>query len=154
MTAIRRIRRLGDAKGTNLVEAAIVMPLLLLLTFAIVDFAMLFYAYLALESGVSQATRYAVTGNSQPGMTRQQSIIAEMRRAAPTLTIPDAAFSFRHMPQGSANWVAGPGGPSAIENVQVAYTWSALTPVMRPFFPNGQLTLRVSSTMKNEGRFQ
>jgi Flp pilus assembly protein TadG len=34
---IRKVRRLSDAKGANLVEAAIITPLLLLLTFAIVD---------------------------------------------------------------------------------------------------------------------
>ena len=46
-------------------------PLLLLLTFSIVDFAALFYVYLALENGASQATRYAVTGQVQAGMTRE-----------------------------------------------------------------------------------
>jgi Flp pilus assembly protein TadG len=44
----RLVRRLADTNGTNMVEAALLMPLLLLLTFAVVDFAMLFYAYLAL----------------------------------------------------------------------------------------------------------
>lgn len=154
MTLFRGIRRLEDSKGANLVEAAFVLPLLLLLTFAIVDFSSLFYTYLALENGVSQATRFAVTGNVMPGMTREASIVAQMRRATPTLSIPDTAFTFRHMPPGATSWVTGTGGPSAIENVQVQYAWSALTPLMRPFFPGGRLTLRVSSTMRNEGRFE
>ena len=64
MRRIRNVRRLGDSKGANLVEAAIVTPLLLLLTLGIVDFAAMFYCYLALEHGVSQATRYAVTGQA------------------------------------------------------------------------------------------
>ena len=58
MASLRRIRRLGDSKGTNMVEAAIITPLLLLLTFSIVDYGAFFHAYLALENGVSQATRY------------------------------------------------------------------------------------------------
>ena len=58
---IRKLIR--DSRGNNLVEAAIVTPLMLFLTFSIIDFATLFYAYLALENGVSQATRFAVTGN-------------------------------------------------------------------------------------------
>ena len=37
MRSIRNVRRLGDAKGANLVEAAIVTPLLILLTLGIVD---------------------------------------------------------------------------------------------------------------------
>ena len=59
-------------------EAAIITPLLLLLTFSIVDFAAIFYAYLALEHGVSQATRYAVTGQetstgARPSAARRRS---------------------------------------------------------------------------------
>jgi len=46
-----------------MVEAAIITPFLMLLTFSIGDFASIFYVYLALENGASQATRYAVTGN-------------------------------------------------------------------------------------------
>ena len=49
----RSIRRLGNDKGVNLIEAAIITPLLLLLTLGIVDFSAMFYAYLALEHGVS-----------------------------------------------------------------------------------------------------
>ena len=50
-------------RGATLIEAAIITPLFLLLTFSIVEFGAVFYAYLALENGVSLATRYAVTGN-------------------------------------------------------------------------------------------
>ena len=78
-------------------------PLLLLLTFSIVDFACLFYVYLALENGASQATRYAVTGQVQAGMTREQSIKAAMRTATPTLTLDDGMFSFSHLPPGGTS---------------------------------------------------
>lgn len=153
MASLRNLRRLGDSKGANLLEAAIVTPLLLLLTFGIADFAAMFYCFLALESGVSQATRFAITGQAVAGETRAESIMAAMRRATPTLTIPDSAFTFRHMPAGATTWTAGTGGPNAIENVQVAYTWEFMTPIIRPFFTDGRVTLRVGSTMKNEGRF-
>lgn len=150
-----------DSRGNNLVEAAIVTPLMLFLTFSIIDFATLFYAYLALENGVSQATRFAVTGNllddpDAPGskLSRRDSIIQTMRRATPTLTIPDGAFSFSHLPAGSGTWVNGTGGPLDIEKVSVRYDWSLLSPVLRPFFDNGRITLVVDSSMKNEGRFE
>jgi hypothetical protein len=153
-------RRLGD-RGGNLIEAAIVTPLLVLLTFSIVDFASLFYVYLALESGVSRATRFAVTGNTlddpdHPGnaLSRRDSIIAAMRNATPTLTLPADAFSFSHLPPGAGAWITGPGGPTDIEKLTVRYAWTPLTPILRPFFSNGQLTLVVDSAMKNEGRFE
>jgi hypothetical protein len=157
----RLLRVFRDTAGANLLEAAIITPLLLLLTFAIVDCASLFYAYLALENGVSQATRFAVTGNTkddpgQPGaqMSRADSIKAALREATPTLRIPDNAISFSHLPQGAQNWVGGVGAPNEIEKLSVDYTWSLMTPLLRPFFDHGEIHLRVDSAMKNEGRFQ
>ena len=150
-----------DARGNNLVEAAIITPLMVLLTFSIIDFATVLYAYLALENGVSQATRFAVTGNllddpDSPGakLSRRDSIITTMRKATPTLTIPDDAFTFTHMPPGAGAWLDGTGAPLDIEKVSVSYDWAILSPVLRPFFDGGRLTLVVDSAMKNEGRFE
>jgi Flp pilus assembly protein TadG len=153
-------RRLRDARGATIVEAAIVTPLFLLLTFSIVEFGAVFYAYLALENGVSQATRYGVTGNvmddpSNPGtpLSRTESIKAAMRQSTPTLTINDAMFTFEsRAPGAGGGWNAGPGGPGDIQKVAINYTWTFFTPLLRVFFPpNGQLTLHVESAMKNEG---
>ena len=154
----RLVRFRVGTSGANLVEAAVVTPLLLLLTFAIADFGVMFYAYLALENGVSQATRYAVTGNQMTDpngdpMARDASIKTAMRQATPTLTLPDSAFSFSHMAPGGSGWLAGTGGPNDIEKVSVNYAWDVMTPLMRPFFPGGQVVLHVESAMKNEPRF-
>jgi len=157
MGRIRNIRRLRDSKGANLVEAAIITPLLLLLTFGIVDFSAMFYCYLALEHGVSQATRYAVTGQQMsPSGTpigREASIKEAMRQATPTLTLPDSAFSFQFMPVNGSSWSNGLGGPDDVGRVTVNYTWSFMTPLIRPFFSGGRVNLRVQSTMKNESVF-
>ena len=150
----RFVRRLSDARGNSIVEAAMITPLLLLMTFAIVEFALLFYVYLALENGVSQATRYGVTGNQIVNLSREDSIKTAMRQATPTLTLSDNAFTFSHLPQGGTNWVSGAGGPSEIEKVTVDYTWNILTPLLWPFFSNGQIHFTVDSAMKNESRFQ
>ena len=161
MKFIGRFRRLKDATGATLLEAAIITPLLLLLTFSIADFGGLFYVYLALENGVSQATRQAITGNSvddpsNPGtpLSRSGAIKAAMRSATPTLNIPDGAFSFEHMPVGGTSWLGGTGGPGEIEKVTITYNWPLMTPLLKPFFAGGQLTMKVESMMKNEGRFQ
>jgi Flp pilus assembly protein TadG len=154
-------RRIADARGNNLIEAAIITPLMLLLTFSIVDFAALFYAYLALENGVSQATRFAITGNlhddpNAPGtqLSREESIKLTMRNATPTLTIPDEAFTFQHMPPGAVAWQAGTGPPESIEKLTVTYDWSLMTPLLRPFFDAGRITLVVDSAMKNEAKWE
>jgi hypothetical protein len=160
LSSNRLVKRLRDSKGGSLIEAALITPLLLMLTFGIMDFASMFYVYLALENGVSQATRFGVTGNlkddpANPGtfLSRADSIKLAMRQATPTLTIPDSYFTFSHLPVGSSTWVGGVGGPGEVEKVTVNYTWSFLTPLIRPFFPSGQLAIQVDSSMKNEERF-
>ena len=147
-----RLRR--NTAGTNMFEAAIITPLLLLLTFAIIDFGALFYVNLALQNGVAQASRFGVTGNVSGGMDRVQSIRAAMREATPTLTLDDGAFEFHHMAAGGASWTGGTGGPNDVERITVNYTWDIMTPVIRPFFPGGHVQFQVRSIMRNEGRFE
>jgi hypothetical protein len=77
-----------------------------------------------------------------------------MRTATPTLTIPDGAFTFEHMSPGGTSWVGGTGAPNDIEKVTVDYTWDIMTPLIRPFFTDGQFHIRVESSMKNEARFE
>jgi Flp pilus assembly protein TadG len=145
---------LRSTRGSTLIEAAIITPLLLLLTFSIVDFGALLYLYLTLESGVSQATRFAITNTATPGLTREQSIMAAMRTATPTITLPDSAFTFSFMPPGAASWTTGAaGGPGDIGRVTVNYNWNIMTPLIRPFFTGGQVNIRVESAMKNEARW-
>ena len=36
----------------------------------------------------------------------------------------------------------------------VNYTWDIITPLIRPFFTNGQINFTVESAMKNEVPFQ
>jgi hypothetical protein len=149
-----------DAAGATIVEAAIITPLLLLLTFSIVDFGALFYVYLALENGVSQAARYGITGQlmddpGNPGtaLSREDSIKLAMRQATPTLTLNDSAFTFSHMSPGGSAWAGGSGGPGELTKVTVDYAWAILTPVMWPFFPSGQIHFTVDSAMKDEPKF-
>jgi Flp pilus assembly protein TadG len=149
----RLVARFKNDRGANLVEAALITPLLLMITFAIIEFGALFYVYLALEHGVGEATRYAVTGQAQAGQTREASIKQAMRNAARTLELPDDAFAFSYLPPTATvgtPWIPGTGGPGDIGKVAVTYTWDLYTPLIRPFFDNGRITLVVESAMRNE----
>jgi len=86
-------------------------------------------------------------------LSREESIKAAMRDATPTLTIPDGAFSFSHMPAGTGAFVSGVGGPGDVDRVQIDYDWDIMTPLIRPFFAGGKVHFRVQSTMKNERKF-
>ena len=118
-------QRLRGSKGSNLIEAAIVLPLLLLVCFSVAEYGFIFYVNLALQNGVSQAT--------------------------PTLTIDETAFTFAHLPAGASTWLADTGPANSIEKVTVDYYWPIVTPMMRPFFPNDEVHFQVESAMKNEG---
>jgi hypothetical protein len=150
LNALWRSRALRNAKGQTLIETALVLPLLLLISFAIIDFGVLFTVNLALESAVSQAARYGMTGQSEAGMSRADSILAVMQSVTPTLTINPASVEFHHLVGGG--WVAGVGGPGEVQRISVRYTHTVM--VLTPFFTNGQVTLRAESTMKNEDRFE
>jgi Flp pilus assembly protein TadG len=147
---LRIARALRDAKGQSMVETALLLPMLLLVTFAIIDFSVLLSVNLALESGVSQAARYGMTGRTEGGLGREASMLEILRRATPTLDIPAENVQFSHLQGG--NWAAGVGGPGTIQRISVTYTHRLL--VLTPLFANGQVDLRAESTMKNEERFE
>ena len=149
MLTPRRVRRWS--RGAALAETGIILTLLIPITFAVMDFAGILYAFQAMQNGVSQATRYAVTGNhgtdgSGAALSRDDSIRQAMRAATPGFEIADNAFTFYNLSQGTPDT----GGPKDIIRVTVAYDWQLLTPFLRPFFAGGYVTIRVASTMRNE----
>ena len=149
MLTPRRVRRWSH--GAALAETGIILTLLIPITFAVMDFAGILYAFQAMQNGVSQATRYAVTGNhgtdgSGAALSRDDSIRQAMRAATPGFEIADNAFTFYNVSKGTPD----SGGPKDIIRVTVAYDWQLLTPFLRPFFQNGYVTIRVASTMRNE----
>lgn len=148
---------LRDCHGNNLLEGAMVTPLLLLLTFGIVDFASMFHVYLAMENGISQATRFAVTGATKEDPNKQGTLLgregtikAVMQDASPTLNVNAMMFTFSHMKPGSASWAGGAGGPGDIGRVTVDYSWKPLTPILGPFLTGGKMTMTVESAMRIE----
>ena len=150
----RVVTRLRNARGSSLVEAAIILPLLLLLTFGVVEFASMLWVWLALQNGASQGTRYAVTGNLVAGQSREESIKSAIRQATPSLTLDDGAFVFSHLPPGGGGWMGGAGGPGDIVKVTVNYAWTPMVPLIGAFFSGGDINFAVESAMKNEARFE
>ncbi|BCY16933.1 hypothetical protein hrd7_07820 [Leptolinea sp. HRD-7] len=56
------LRRFKAAPAQSMVEFAIALPVLLLLTFGVIEFGRLLQAWLALENGARFGARYAITG--------------------------------------------------------------------------------------------
>ena len=54
--------RQDSSRSQGVVEFALALPILLMLVFAIIDFSLLFSAWLLIQNMSRQAVRYAVTG--------------------------------------------------------------------------------------------
>jgi len=141
------------------VETAIGITLLLLLTFSVVDAGLLFFAYLTLQNGVTEATRFAITGqqatdpsNPSNKLPRDETVRRMIRASTPGMTIKDDDVDFAVIPKDpTAPTTPGIGGPNDVIRVTVQHQWQLLSPMLWPFVGNGgQFMLRVSATMKNE----
>jgi len=153
-TSARRPRRASSPRrtpGQALVETAIGIVLLMLLSLSVVEAAMLFFAYLTLQNGVTAATRFGVTGqdpNDDDHPTRHEdSIKRVMRNATPGLKLDDGEFTFYNITTQSS----GTGGPDDIIQVTVTHPLPLISPMVWPLVGNGGvITLRVSAMMRNE----
>ncbi len=157
---------LKNKKGQTVVEFALAVLLLFGLLFAIIDLGMLFYVNLTMQHAVRTATRYAVTGRSDlPGMTdldRRDALIQVIKDNSMGLynknlhNPKDPTISVIHPNQVTFGNYSGtpqsgePGNPGDVIEVSLTYTWPLLTPALKPFFPGGQYTFTVRSTMTNE----
>ena len=152
----------ANIKGQTLVEFAIVVPIFFLLVFAVVDLGYMFYVNLTMQSAVRQGTRYGVTGQSNLGSDRRSALIQMIKDKSNGLYdknvhVPkDPGINVIDPSQTTFDNYTGtpvsenPGQPNQVIIVSLTYTWPLLTPVLKPFFPDGSYTFTVKSTMKNE----
>ena len=145
-------KRSRNEDGSNVVEGALVLPLILSLLCGLMDFSGFLYTRMALQNGVSQATRFAITRNTLSSFSREDSIKSILRENTPRLTINDQDISFSHQLPGGTSWLNGSGPPESIERLVVTYHWRVMTPIMERFFPPGGVAIRVESAMKNESQ--
>jgi hypothetical protein len=131
-----------------LIETGIVVTLLVLCTFTIVDFGRLFWALLAVQNGVAEGTRFAVTNREFAGLDRAESIRRAIRDATPGFSIDDDDVVFFNVSTGQSG---SSGDPSETIRVTVEQDFQFITPVVGELFGEGGVfRFGVSSTMRNE----
>jgi Flp pilus assembly protein TadG len=153
---LHRIRFFKDRRGTtDLVEFSLVLPMFLLLMFALIDLGRYYWIRETVENAIRQAGRYAVTGQSIAGKTRVQSItqVAQNSMAGlsslNTTTITVSSSPVGQSPTGGTSGFAGYGGENVTINIQTALGF--FTPgIARYFGPNGSNTLSETVTFRNE----
>ena len=153
--------------GQTLVEFAFVAFVFFGFLFAVMDFAIMFYVNLTMQHAVREGTRYAITGQaatSSPtpaerltAMTNKIKVSSNGLYDKNLNTPKDPVLSIINPGNISfGNYTGSPktgttGNPNDIIVVRLTYQWRLLTPLLRPFFPNGIYKFTVKSTMKNEG---
>jgi Flp pilus assembly protein TadG len=143
--------RAAPTAGTSILEFAMVAPMVLLLLFAVFDFARLFYVEMNLQNAVREAGRFGITGNhlsdpNHPGQTlsRVNSIIQVAQQAAIGLDVSNIQISSASGGKGSA------GGPGDTLIISLTTNLKLMTPIVAQFFTNGSYTFTVGVTVKNE----
>jgi len=115
LTILKRItRRKSEGEGgQSLVEFALVLPIFLLVLFAIVDFGMAFHAWIAVTNSAREGARLgAVRGPADEIVQRVRDTTGTLDQDKLTVTVTNAE---------------GDPGDSVI--VDVSYAYSLMTPV-------------------------
>ena len=142
--------------GNVVVEAALALPVLLILILSIFDFARVHHTRTRLQDAVSQATRFAITGRqlsdpSNPGvmLTRKDSVLRVLRELS---GIPDLDEDNVRISSVNNEGIesVGPGGPGDIVVVEVSYSVEVLTPLLSAAFPDKQYRFQCTSRFRNE----
>ena len=172
-----RCRRRGTPaayQGQGLTEFALVVPLFLLLLFAIIDFGILFENRIALDNAARSGARWATTHPtawSNAATAPSTSIEGQVQIAGGTSAIPNSdrnivitylvpgsgtATACGHYSASAGRFVAASGYTQAtcvtagnLVQVRVTYTYHMISPIIGALFRHG-ITETASATMVEE----
>lgn len=146
-----RLRLSRRQRGQSLVEAAFVIPLLILLILAIVDLGRLAFAWVTVQYAAGAGARFAVTGVGEQNGTRLGLIKQAARRWSDLLPGRNAQInvrSWRGRRASGAGRENNPGGPCDLVEVEVVYTYRTITPLVGRLIP--PIQFRGRERMVNE----
>jgi hypothetical protein len=150
MSASMRFRAKKKARGSSIVEFALIAPLFLFLLIAIIELGLLFWANLTMQYAVAEGARHALVGQRNPDPnTASRAVIRKIEdssmglygRLDPVISIHSGAQ------YGSSAMSGGPGG---IVVLQLDCAWPILTPLLMPFFSGGKYRFSVAAAMRSE----
>ncbi|MET0323104.1 MAG: TadE/TadG family type IV pilus assembly protein [Duganella sp.] len=157
MNAAPYLRR-RRARGSAVVEMALIAPVAFLLLIGIIEFSIIFYTTLTMQFAVREAARYAITGRTDrdPATSNQQrylAVIQQMKNNSmgmydsvnPVISINGTTYA------SSTAYAANMfGSAGEIVVLRVDCTWKIATPIVSALFPNAQYKFTVATTMMNE----
>jgi len=156
-------------KGQTTVEFALAALLFFGLLFTVMDLGIMLYVNLTMQHAVREGTRYAITGRHDldpgGGLDRRAALIQKIKDQSmglydknlnpqkdPTIKVIDTSKTFNNYTSGTVQ-TGNPGKVDETIVVSLNYTWPLITPILKPFFKDGNYTFTARATMKNEPAF-
>ncbi len=139
----------GNRRGQSLIEFVLLVPIAVFLVLASVDVGYHFYTKLTVRHAVTEAGRYATTGQvltdplTGTPLSRAESIKQTLLAKATALRIDVAGVTLNP---------ADGGGPDDIVSIRLDYTYN-FGPALSPHFFPRTLDLDVTTVVKNEPVF-
>ncbi|BCS89613.1 TadE/TadG family type IV pilus assembly protein [Pseudodesulfovibrio sediminis] len=133
------IRSKNSRRGLAAVETALILPILFMVTMAIVEGGNGFYAWLTVQKSAQIGAHFAVTGRGEDEGTRLSQIITATEAGARSLEQDKLVVTVRSWPDLTA---AGdgiendPGAPCQMVEVAVVYNYEPFTPLISPLLPD------------------
>ena len=149
-------RKSRGERGASVVEFALILPLLLLLLMAIVELGVLFWVNMTMQHAVREGARYAITGrkdldpNENEDERLRASAILEKIKISSLGLYDSVVIEPVTITDPAGTELPGFGGPGQIVVINLDCSWPLLTPLVRPFFDEGNYNFKVSSAMRNE----
>jgi Flp pilus assembly protein TadG len=116
-----------------MVELALVLPICMWILLGIVDFGRVYFFYLASTNAAREGARYWANNPTASASAIQTKVIAE---GSPQVTLTAAMIST--VPSGTCTDLCA---------VQVAYPFTAATPMISSLWGGGALTVTTKATM-------
>lgn len=139
------------ARGSAVVEMAIIAPLAFLLVIGVIEFSLVFFTTLTMQYAVREGARYATTGRNDGTNTQLVSVMNVIRsNSAGYLDSVCPVLSVNGTAHTSSNSGTLLGGPGDVIVLRLDCTWKLATPIVAAVFPNGEYKFAVAATMQNE----
>ena len=133
----------SHTRGQDLVEFAIILPILAVMIFGIIDLGRAAYYFSALQNAAREGARFAIV---HPGET--SNVINRVKERAIGINSSGSNFNV-----GLGDDIGNPGDDWNDEDfvqVQIAYSFRLATPFVGTFFEDGMVSMSASSTMQRE----
>jgi Flp pilus assembly protein TadG len=141
--------RLKSERGAALLEAAVTIPLLLLVAVGIFEFGRAYQTWQVLTNAAREGTRLAVVPDPTPGIVEQR--VLEYMQAG---LLPNAGAAVIDVNRSASMTVNGASVPASVVTIDYPFSFVVLQPIARLVNPEsamtGALTMRAQALMRNE----